>query len=188
MRRSLVAVIGAAVVLALSGQVAAAAPAGSDRLDVYTATVDAEQLGTIASQGFDVADQRRVGSRVAVDLVATRAQRAKLAQQGIDARLERIKGGQTVRQFAAAQSEHGFDVWRSYDEPGGFEDQMRQIARRNPQIAKLVDLGDTVQGRDILAIKLSQGARGHADGSRPAVLYSGPSTRGSGSPARSIAG
>jgi Zinc carboxypeptidase len=172
MRRSLVVAVGAAVVLALGGQVAAAAPAESDRLDVYTAVVDAGQLGTIASQGFDVSDQRRVGSRVAVDLVATRAQRAKLAQEGIDAKLKRIKGGKTVRQFAAAQSEQGFDVWRSYDEPGGFEDQMRQIARRNPQIAKLVDLGDTVQGRDLLAIKLTQGARGHADGSRPAVLYS----------------
>jgi hypothetical protein len=172
MKRSLVAAIGAALVLALSGQVAGAAPRASDRLDVYTAIVDGSQLGTIAAQGFDVSDQRRVGDRVAVDVVATRAQRAKLAREGIDARLKRIRGGKTVRQFAAAQSEHGFDVWRSYDEPGGFEDQMRQLARRNPNIAKLVDLGDTVQGRDILAIKLTQGARGHADGSRPAVLYS----------------
>ena len=45
-------------------------------------------------------------------------------------------------------------------------------AAANPSIAKLVKLGTTVQGREILAVKLTQGAPGQADGSRPAVLYS----------------
>ena len=78
----------------------------------------------------------------------------------------------TVKQFALAQSENGFNVWRSWDEPGGIRDQMYAVARNNPQLAKLVRLGTTLQGREILAVKLTQGARGHADGSRPAVLYS----------------
>ena len=173
MKRSLVAVLGAALAVTLSAQVAVAAPGGADRLDVYTAKVDGGGLSTLVEQGFDVSDQRRVGDRIAVDIVATRSQQASLAEEGIDAGLKRIRGGQTVQQFAAAQAESGFDVWRSFDEPGGFEDQMHRIADRNPQIAKLVDLGDTVQGRDVLAIKLTQGARGHADGSRPAVLYMG---------------
>jgi hypothetical protein len=173
MRRSLVAVLGAAVVVTLSAQVAVAAPGGSDRLDVYTAKVKANELSTLVSQGFDVSDQQRVGDRIEVDFVATRSQQESLAQEGIDAGLKLIRGGQTVRQFAAAQSENGFEVWRSWDEPGGHEDQMHQIARRNPQITKLVDIGDTVQGRDILALKLTQNAREEADGSRPAVLYMG---------------
>ena len=63
-------------------------------------------------------------------------------------------------------------MWRSYDEPGGIRDQMYAIAANNPQVAKLVKLGTTIQGREILAIKLTQGADGQADGSRPAVLYS----------------
>ena len=104
--------------------------------------------------------------------MATPQQRAKLAREGIKTKLTRVRGGKTVRQFAAAQAADGFQVWRSWDEPGGFEDQLRETARRNPQIAKLVDIGDTIQGRDILAIKLTQGARGKPDGSRPAVLYS----------------
>ena len=134
--------------------------------------MQADEVATLAQEGFDVTDQRQVNGGVAVDLVATPAQRAKLAREGIKATLTRVRGGKTVRQFAAAQAADGFQVWRSWDEPGGFEDQMREIARRNPQIAKLVDIGDTIQGRDILAIKLTQGARGKPDGSRPAVLYS----------------
>src|ERR671918_566507 len=54
-----------------------------------------------------------------------------------------LKGGLTVKQFAAAQAQNGFTVWRSYDEPGGFRDQMYQIAADNPQIAKLVKIGTT---------------------------------------------
>ena len=104
--------------------------------------------------------------------MATRDQRDKLAARGIDARLTLVKGGLTVKQFAAAQAADGFQVWRSWDEPGGFRDQMYAVARDNPQIAKLVRLGTTIQGREILAIKLTQDARSERDGRRPAVLYS----------------
>ena len=171
MRRWLVAAMGAALILSLSTQ-AAANQRGADRLDVYTTVVEVAELGTLAEHGFDIADQRRRGDRVEVDVVATRAQRAKLAEEGIAAKKARVKGGQTVRRFAAAQANGGFNVWRSWDEPGGISDQMYEVARRNPQLAKLVKLGTTVQGREVLAIKLTQGARGQADGRRPAVLYS----------------
>ena len=102
----------------------------------------------------------------------SKAQRAELSRDGIRTKLTRVKGGKTVKEFAAAQSENGFTVWRSWDEPGGFRDQMYAVARDNPQLAKLVKLGTTYQGRELLAIKLTQGARGQADGRRPAVLYS----------------
>ncbi len=75
--------------------------------------------------------------------------------------LTRVKGGKTVRQFAAAQAAGGFNVWRSYDEPGGIRDQLYASPRDNPQLAKLEVLGHTGQGREILAVKLTQGARGH---------------------------
>ena len=56
-------------------------------------------------------------------------------------------------------------MWRSYDEPGGIEDQLRAAARTYPGVTKLVKLGTTNQGRDILALKVTQGARGQKDGS-----------------------
>ena len=78
----------------------------------------------------------------------------------------------TVREFAAEQAANGFTVWRSYDEPGGIRDQLYAAARNNPQLVKLEVLGHTGQGREIIAVKLTQGAQEQPDGRRPAVLYS----------------
>jgi hypothetical protein len=172
MRRWLFAAGMAALLLALPAPIAGARERAADRLDVYTAVVPAQRLGELGAQGSDIPGARQSAGGVELQLILTPGQRAKLASDGISARLTRVKGGQTVKEFAAAQSAHGFNVWRSYDEPGGFRDQMYAIARNNPQLAKLVKLGTTLQGREILAIKLTQGARDVADGSRPAVLYS----------------
>ena len=43
---------------------------------------------------------------------------------------------------------------------------------RTRGVTKLVKIGTTLQGREILALKVTQGARGQQDGSRPAVLFS----------------
>ncbi len=112
------------------------------------------------------------GGPLEVQLIVDKAQAADLRAQGFTLRLTRVKGGKTVRQFAAAQAAGGFQVWRSFDEAGGIRDQMYAASRRNPQIAKLVRIGTSIQGREILALKLTQGARDVPDGSRPAVLYS----------------
>ena len=135
--------------------------------------VDAEGLATIAKAGFDVGEgTRQVAGGTEVDLIMTADQRAKLADAGVNAKLTRVRGGQTVQQFAARMAVNGFNVWRPYDGEGGIEDQMRDAARENPRIAKLVKLGRTIQGRDILALKLTDWARFVRDGRRPAVLYS----------------
>ncbi len=170
---SLVVVVVAALCVGLTTQSSVARPPDDERLDAYSAVIPADQLGELAREGFDVGEARRSTAReAAVDLVLTPQERDRLKNRGIDLRLTRVKGGRTVRQFAAAQAAGGYQVWRSYDEAGGIRDQMYAIARKNPQIAKLVRIGTTGQGREILALKLTQGARGHKDGSRPAVLYS----------------
>ena len=169
---SLILFMVAVLSVGLTPQVNSAERGRADRLDAYTALVDADQLSYLAQQGFDIGDQRVLADGVELGLVLSNQQRNKLKKSGIDARLTRVKGGQTVREFAAAQAEGGFEVWRSWDESGGIRDQMYALASRHPQLAKLVKLGTTIQGREILAIKLTQGARGQKDGSRPAVLYS----------------
>jgi hypothetical protein len=65
-----------------------------------------------------------------------------------------------------------YDVWRSWDEAGGLEDELEAIAMANPGVVKLVTLGTSHQGRAIVALKLTAGARSMADGARPSVLYS----------------
>src|SRR5918999_807578 len=161
--------LGAAVAVLLT--LAFAVPASAARLDAYTAVVTPNQMSTLAEQGFDITSQRNVAGGVKVGLVLSQAQRAKLADEGVRATLTRVKGGLTVQQFAARQAVGGFQVWRSYDEPGGFRDQMYEIARESRH-AKLVRLGTTLQGREILAVKLTEDADRVRDGRRPAVLYS----------------
>ena len=177
MRRSLVISLVAAVVAALCAgfTTASAAPSAGrdpDRLDAYTAVVQADQLSAIAEQGIDVSGQRPVAAGIELDMVLDQAQADRLRGRGVDLKLTRVKGGKTVREFAAAQAANGFNVWRSYDEPGGIRDQLYAAARNNPQLVKLEVLGHTGQGREIIAVKLTQGARGTPDGTRPAVLYS----------------
>jgi Zinc carboxypeptidase len=176
--RRLVSVL--AVVVLLSGLAAGSAsaapgqsqPADDDRLDAYTAVVEADQLSTIAEQGIDVSGQRQVADGTELEMVLDQAQAEGLRGKGVDLKLTRVKGGKTVRQFAAEQAANGFTVWRSYDEAGGIRDQLYAAARRNPQLVKLEVLGHTGQGREIIAVKLTQGARDVPDGTRPAVLYS----------------
>ena len=172
MRRNFVVAVTAALALAAGAQTADAKQA-QERLDAYTAVVDAEGLAAIAEAGFDVGEgTRRVRGGTQVQLIMTAGQRAKLADAGVNATLTRVKGGQTVQQFAARMAVNGFNVWRSYDEDGGIEDQLRAAARNNPKIAKLEKIGRTIQGRDILALKLTEDAQKVKDGKRPAVLYS----------------
>lgn len=152
---------------------ARSAPQADQPLDAYTARgVSAEQLRTLARQGYDLHEAHPTGDTTRVDLVLTRDEAERLRGEGIDMRLARVKGGQTVRQFAAAQAASGYTVWKSYDEPGGYRDQLTTIARDHPGVTKLVKLGTTYQGRDILALKMTQGARGQKDGSRPAAIFS----------------
>jgi hypothetical protein len=169
---SLLIAMVAALLAALPLTASQAAPGGGDSLDAYTAVVKAEQMPELARLGHDLSDQRVVDGGVEVDLVLTKGQRDELEKLGIDAKLTRVKGGKTVKEYAAEQAAGGYTVWRSYDEDGGIEDQMRAAAANNPRIAKLVKIGTTGQGRDILAVKLTDNAKGVKDGSRPAVLYS----------------
>ena len=138
-------------------------------LDLYTTTVDAATAGELARDGYDIAAAEAVTAGIQLDLVLSRSERATLAEEGITVKLERDKNGQSASQRALAQAAYGYDVWRSWDEPGGIRDEMYRLAAENPQILKLEVIGHTLQGREILALKMTQGARGIADGARPAV-------------------
>lgn len=165
--------VGLAPPSSTSAPPAPAAPRGGPPLDAWTATdVTGEQLATLARLGFDLHESHPTGDTSEVSLVMTADEAKKLRAQGIDVRLARVKGGKTVRQFAAEQASHGYTVWKSYDEPGGYRDQLLAAAATYPGVTKLVKLGTTYQGRDILALKVTQGARGIKDGSRPAVIFS----------------
>jgi hypothetical protein len=177
MRRSFRVFSVAAVVAAISAGTTSvsASPSGRsepDPLDAYTAVVQPAEMPSVAEQGIEVSGQRVGADGIELDMVLDQAQADRLRAKGVDLKLTRVKGGKTVREFAAEQAANGFTVWRSYDEAGGIRDQLYAAARNNPQLVKLEVLGHTGQGREIIAVKLTQGAPGLPDGARPAVLYS----------------
>jgi hypothetical protein len=165
----------AVTVLAAAALMLASAPAaagqGRDALQMYTLQGDAAAIGD-ATAGVELAGVRRTTSGIRAEAVLDRSQVSKLRASGVAVRLTRNKKGQTVQQQARAMRVGGFTVWRSWDEPGGIRDELFDVARRNPQLVKLEVLGTTHQGRQLIALKVTQGARDVPDGSRPAVLYS----------------
>jgi hypothetical protein len=169
-RWCLAAALAAAVSCAFA-PVAGAKQRKADRLEVYSAVLSSKQFQDLQAKGLDVEGEPTAGG-VKAQLILTAGQRAQLAGDGIRTKLTRVKRGKTVKQFAAAQAVGGFNVWRSYDEPGGLRDQMYALSRNYPGVTKLVKIGTTGKGREILALKVTQGARGQRDGRRPAVLFS----------------
>ena len=143
---------------------------------MYTLKGSASKIAR-ATQGVELAGVRYTRRGIRADAVLTQSQRAKLVASGVRVRVKRNRRGRTVSAQAAAQAVGGFNVWRSWDEPGGIRDELFEVARRNPQIVDLDVIGRTHQGREIIALKVTQGARGKRDGSRPAVLYSSQPAR-----------
>jgi hypothetical protein len=176
-RRTLavIAAAGALVLGTLWGPPAGAAggggAAGQAPLDVFAASLTLGQAGELARAGYDMSSARSSAGGVTADLVLTAEEASALRDRGISVQLKRVKG-KTVRQLAAEQAAGGYEVYRSWDEPGGIRDELHAVARQNPQLVKLVVLGHTAQGRELIAVKLTQSARETPDGSRPAVLYS----------------
>ncbi len=153
---------------------AVAQPAAADELEMYTAEVDAAQVDELVSAGYDVANVQPTGDRASIDLVLSDSERATLAaREGVRTSPLVGAGGLTPGERAAKQARGGFEVYRDWDSQGGIEDELRRFARRNSDIAELVDLGDTHQGRDILAVRITDDVADQPVGTRPAVLYQG---------------
>ena len=182
MRRS---TLGALVTAALVGALLAAVPAtqgdpvnrrlphGTSGLDVYVGTAAPRQLDALVELGLDREDvltgKQRHGS-VRLEAILTADQAKKLRAEGVSLRLKQVDG-KTGTRVLNAQQENGYDVFRSYSEPGGIRDEMVAVTRRYRALTDLVPLGSTVQGREIFGVKVTRNAGSEADGSRPAVLY-----------------
>ena len=161
-----------ALVFSMLGPIGASAVDDDGSLDMYTANVTGQEAAEIAAAGFDVANSKVTDSGVSVDLVLTEGEAKALKARGLDVKVKKNKDGKSAKQLAAEQAAAGYNVWRSWDEPGGIRDELYRLAKDNPQLVKLEVLGHTYEGREIIALKLTQGARGIADGTRPGVLYS----------------
>lgn len=154
---------------------ASPALAADEHLEAYTATVSTEDAQFIADQvgleldhaGFD-GDQ----STQHLSLALFPSQAEDLESKGIDLteqplpklapKAKRLTGGDSPNPY--------YDVFRSYSEPGGIADELRALARDNPDIVKLVEIGKSLLGKPILAVKITDDARNTPDGSRRSIL------------------
>ena len=176
MRRKLVLLVVGALAL---GSVLVASPPSSAAPPtagptVFVGQLTPDQLAQLSDTGLDhgsVVSKGQVGDKVAVEVVLTRLQAGKLTALGLPLTEKRVAGTTASRRMNQ-QAANGYEVYRSYSEAGGIRDEFRQLARDYPRLTKLVTIGKTVQGQDIVAMKVTRDARSLRDGQRPAVLYS----------------
>ncbi len=172
------------VLLALSlpaSAVTAPKDSAQNRLDVYAGEVTPEQLDDVVGLGVDRREMqievvpgsaRGAKRRLRIETVLSGRQAGSLRAQGIDLQAKTV-GGATTAQRSTALAAEGFEVFKKYGGPGGIKEEFEQVAAANPEITKLVVLGKTHQGQDIVAMKVTRGARNVRDGARPSVLYIG---------------
>ena len=174
-----VAVAGAmALTGALLGTLPAGAAPSTDRgrgLEVYVGQVDVAELEKLNQAGLDREDVRTgraQDGKVRVEVVMNGIQADKLAQEGVELTVKRING-KPASQVAAEQNEEGYQGFRTYSGADGLAKELRDTAAAHPDLAKVVTFGETVQGKPMLALKLTKDAKQSADGSKPSVMYLG---------------
>ncbi|QKV95596.1 immune inhibitor A [Streptomyces sp. NA02950] len=145
------------------------ADTSADGLSVWTAEVSRDQIPLLLRSG---ADGHELGRQVpekgrgAVELYLTRKQAAKLRGKGVRLTEKKVSAQARNRLKAA-----GDGVFRPYSGAGGLKQEIVETGRAHPGLTKVVSIGKTTQGKDILALKLTKGAAKSRDGSRPSVLY-----------------
>ena len=170
--RARLALLSLLLVIAVA---AVATPGAGARagLDMYRTTVDGATLADLRDRGYDIASVKADGAKLRVDLVLSARERASLSGRDVRVRVLRDRQGRTVAQRAKAQARGGFTVYHDYDGPDGIRAELYRFARQHRSIARLHVLGHTLEGREILAVELTQGGRGQGKHAKPAVLYQG---------------
>jgi Zinc carboxypeptidase len=153
---------------------AAAQEQGEGVYDVYVGKIDARDLAAVRATGLDPHEMDITATpdgQAEVEVVLSEDEATELADQGVDLELKQIDG-QSAAEASTLQAAQGFEVYRTYGGAGGIKEEFEQIAADNPDIVKLVTIGQSVNGQDIIAIKVTNRANQVRDGQRPATLYS----------------
>ncbi|MER5870173.1 M14 family zinc carboxypeptidase [Streptomyces sp. NPDC002044] len=159
----------AALPAAAQDRAATATPSGADEVRVYDADITREQVPLVLAAGQDaheLTERAPETGTAKVELFLTGGQAKELAAQGVRLAERKVPAAGLARAKAA-----GDGVFRPYSGKGGLQEEILRTARENPGLTKVVSIGKTVQGKDILALKVSKNAGKTKDGDKPAVLY-----------------
>ncbi|GHD27798.1 M14 family metallopeptidase [Streptomyces galbus] len=143
--------------------------ADDDEVKVYRAEVTKQQVPLLLAAGQDgheLGESVPAKGTAAVEIYLTGEQAKKLRKQGVDLAEHTLTAKAEQRVEAAADG-----VFRPYSGSGGLKEEILRTARQNPGLTKVVSIGRTLKGQDILALKVTKGARKSKDGAKPSVLY-----------------
>lgn len=171
----LLAIALVAVVVPMSSTAVAleAAPSDESMLELYEVTGPWSELAQLPD--LDVEVVRTVDGAPGQPTGTVRAIASAAgvkAMSELSVSVEAVRGvtGET-NSALSARRQGQFSVWRDYSSPGGIRDEIEQLAADNPNLVKLLTIGQSVQGQPIYALKVTAGAPQVADGSRPATGY-----------------
>ncbi|MFD0691789.1 M14 family metallopeptidase [Actinomadura fibrosa] len=160
----------------LIGTVAAApagatpkAPAPGGAVDVYSGELTTDQVTLLNRSGVDredVAFGKGKGDLVHVEAVLNTSEVAALTKQGLRLTLKKTGGKDLKARTAAAPT-----VFRPYSGAGNIHEELLRVAADHPSIAKAVDIGTSIQGKPITAVRVSKGVATLRDRTRPVVIY-----------------
>lgn len=159
----------AALPAAAHAQAGAPAQSAADEVRVYDADITKEQVPLVLAAGQDaheLSERAPETGTAKVELFLTGGQAKELAAQGIKLAERKVEAKAAARSLAA-----GDGVFRPYSGKGGLQEEILRTARENPGLTKVVSIGKTVQGKDILALKVTKNAKKAKDGDKPSVLY-----------------
>ena len=179
MKRALCAALSAFALLTLLTSATAAPGNAGHGLDMYSAVVGVRARRSSPAREWTSLPRARERERLQIDFVLSATQAERLRGQGVQLGLKRNRDGKTIRQLSEEQAAAGYTVWRSWDERGGIRDELYQLARSNPKIVDLRVIGRSLNGREIVALKVTRDAARTTDGSRlPRCSTCPTSTRG----------
>uniref|UniRef100_A0AAU3HUU0 Zinc carboxypeptidase n=1 Tax=Streptomyces sp. NBC_01393 TaxID=2903851 RepID=A0AAU3HUU0_9ACTN len=160
---------GAAVAPVARAQDGSSPEPDANAVKVFRAEVTKQQVPLLLAAGQDsheLGDTTWKNGRSTVEVYVTDEQARKLEKQGVDLTEHTLSAKAENRVADAAQG-----VFRPYSGKGNLQEEIIRTGQANPGLTKVVSIGKTLNGQDILAVKLTKGARKAKDGSKPSVLY-----------------
>ncbi|MFJ3668591.1 M14 family zinc carboxypeptidase [Streptomyces sp. NPDC090106] len=161
--------LGAAGLAPLAQAAEGAGSPDPNEIKVFRAEVTSAQVPLLLAAGQDgheLSEQVPARGTATVEVYLTDEQAGKLEKQGVDLTEHTLSAKAENRVEQAAEG-----VFRPYSGSGGIQQEILATAQANPGLTKVVSIGKTVSGQDILALKLTKDAKKSKDGAKPSVLY-----------------
>ncbi|MEU1593053.1 M14 family zinc carboxypeptidase [Streptomyces sp. NPDC005708] len=140
-----------------------------DEVKVFRAEVTQQQVPLLLKAGQDgheLGEQVTGNGKTEVEVYLTYRQADRLQKQGVALTEHTLSAKAEARVDGASEG-----VFRPYSGKGGIEKEIVRTAQAHPGLTKVESIGRTINGQDILALKLTKNAKKSKDGSKPSVLY-----------------